>query len=104
MDKVWNERKKSKEESYFEQKNREAIQRIALQKREKVRLSPVTGEPLEQVVIHGVVVDRCPKSGGIWLDSGELEQLMQIAHAAEERAQKGWWESFISSIRNKSTK
>ena len=33
---------------------------------------------MEQVVIHGVVVDRCPVSGGIWLDAGELEQLMTV--------------------------
>jgi len=76
MTNSWDEMKKAKEDSYFEKKNNEALARLANKREGKPRLSPITGEPMEQIVIHGVVVDRCPSSMGIWLDAGELEQLM----------------------------
>jgi hypothetical protein len=27
---------------------------------------------------HGVEIDICPSSGGVWLDRGELEKLIEI--------------------------
>ena len=27
---------------------------------------------------HGVEIDVCPSSGGVWLDRGELEKLIEI--------------------------
>ena len=61
-------------------KNQEAVDRLKKkQQEEKPRLSPITGEPMEQVVLDGVVIDRCPTSGGIWLDAGELEELIEAA-------------------------
>ncbi len=47
-----------------------------------VRKCPVDGEPMQQVDVHGVTVDRSPH--GTWLDRGEL---FQIAEA--ERKQVG---------------
>ena len=43
------------------------------------RLSPITGKEMEQEVISGVVIDKCTESGGIWLDAGELEQLIEAS-------------------------
>ncbi len=84
MSKGFDEMRKAKEESYFEKKNREALARLAKKKEEeKPRISPVSGEPMEQVALHGVVIDKCPVSGGIWLDAGELEELMDIAAKGE---------------------
>ena len=37
--------------------------------------SPLTGEPMEKLQIGNVKIDRCPKTGSIWLDRGELAQL-----------------------------
>ncbi len=37
--------------------------------------SPATGAPMNVLSIGGVEVDECPKTGGIWLDAGELERL-----------------------------
>jgi Zn-finger nucleic acid-binding protein len=34
---------------------------------------------MEQIVAFGAVVDRCTTSGGVWLDSGELEQILTAA-------------------------
>lgn len=83
MTDAWDDMRKAKEESYFDKKNREAVERLAKGKSEKPRLSPITGEPMEQKVIHGVVIDQCPKSGGIWLDAGELEQLIAASQKPE---------------------
>jgi Zn-finger nucleic acid-binding protein len=34
---------------------------------------------MEQIVAFGAVLDRCTSSGGIWLDAGELEQVINAA-------------------------
>lgn len=80
----WDDMRKAKEESYFDKKNREALERLAKKQAEKKLLSPISGEPMKQEVLHGVVIDRCPTSGGVWLDAGELEQLMEAASKHED--------------------
>jgi hypothetical protein len=94
MSNAWDDMKTAKENEYFERKNREALSRLADKKTEAVRKSPVTGEPMEQVVMNGVVVDRCPSSGGIWLDAGELEQLIEQGQSAGG----GWLDGFAKSL------
>ena len=39
--------------------------------------SPSTKEPMIVLELEGVEIDYCPGSGGIWLDSGELELLLE---------------------------
>lgn len=98
MSNAWDDMRKAKEESYFDKKNREALERLSKKKEEApAKLSPVTAKPMEQVVVHGVVVDRCPESGGIWLDAGELEQILEAAHHAEEG--HGWFTGFIKGLK-----
>ena len=77
----WDDMRRAKEESYFDKKNREAIERLSKKKENQgPRPSPITGKPMEQVVLHGVVLDRCVDSGGFWLDAGELEQLLEAGN------------------------
>ena len=38
--------------------------------------SPIDGSPMREVERYGVKMDICPSSGGIWLDSGELEKII----------------------------
>ena len=84
MTNSWDDMRKAKEESYFDKKNREALERLAKKKEEeKPRLSPITGTPMVQEVLNGVVIDRCESSGGIWLDAGELEELIEAAKSDE---------------------
>ncbi|MCB0345033.1 MAG: zf-TFIIB domain-containing protein [Bdellovibrionales bacterium] len=98
MTDTWNDMRKAKEESYFDRKNREALERLGQkQQEEKPRLSPITGEEMEQVVLHGVVIDRCKTSGGIWLDAGELEQLVDAMAAGHEK-DSGFLKSFFKGI------
>ena len=30
---------------------------------------------MDKLIVHGLVLDRCPTCGGVWLDGGELELL-----------------------------
>lgn len=98
MSNAWDEMRKAKEDSYFERKNQEALSRLKKKsEEEKPRLSPITGEPMEQVVMDGVVIDRCPKSGGIWLDAGELEELIEAAMSKDEE-KVNWVSSFFKTL------
>ncbi|MFC0178608.1 TFIIB-type zinc ribbon-containing protein [Thorsellia kenyensis] len=49
--------------------------------------SPIDGSPMKQINRFGIELDICPTSGGVWLDKGELEKLIQfIQESAEEDA------------------
>ncbi len=41
-------------------------------------ISPIDGHPMRTVRRHGIEIDVCPSSGGVWLDRGELEKLIEI--------------------------
>lgn len=46
-------------------------------------VSPIDQKtPMQQLNYHGIEIDRCPVSGGVWLDAGELEKLLNTMHAA----------------------
>ena len=96
MSNAWDDMKLAKENEYFERKNQEALTRLHDKKTQKPRLSPITGEPMEQVAVHGVVVDRCSKSGGIWLDAGELEEL--VLRTKEDEQAANWFSQFAKSL------
>jgi len=78
------ERRKSIEEEYFHRKNQEAIEKL----RAKMKVSeeakaagtssmkcPRCDGSLFETKVEEVTIDTCDKCGGVWLDSGELEQL-----------------------------
>ena len=69
-------REQALENEYFHKKEQEALERLAAKKGGTARLSPITGKPMVQRALHGVVIDQCEESGGIWLDAGELEQIV----------------------------
>lgn len=79
----WDEMRRAKEEQFFEEQNKQAMARLKSRGTTTPRLSPVSGKPMEQRTLMGVVIDVCPDSGGVWLDHGELELLMK---ATEENA------------------
>jgi len=43
--------------------------------KEESRPCPLDGSKMTKEVAHMVVIDRCPKCKGVWLDGGELERL-----------------------------
>ena len=78
------DRGRNLEEEYFHRKNQEAIAKL----REKVKVAeaakaagtssmkcPRCDGNLIEAKIAEVTIDTCDKCGGVWLDSGELEQL-----------------------------
>ena len=79
MSDAWDERRRAQEDGYFENLNKQAMARLAAKRTQPARLSPVTGKPMEQITIMGVVADRCVDSGGVWLDNGELEHILTAA-------------------------
>ena len=44
--------------------------------------SPVSHEPMLVLELEGVEIDYCPITQGIWLDAGELEQLLEDSDQA----------------------
>ena len=42
---------------------------------EAQRVCPVDGEWMVKEIVHMLVIDRCEKCHGVWLDGGELERL-----------------------------
>ena len=78
------DRRKGLEEEYFHRKNQEAIEKL----REKMKVAeeakaaglssmkcPRCDGSLSETKFEEVAIDTCDKCGGVWLDSGELEQL-----------------------------
>ncbi len=48
--------------------------------------SPIDGSPMRTVRKYGIEIDVCPTTGGVWLDRGELEKLIEIIR--EDAAQE----------------
>ena len=93
MSDSWDDRRKAIEEGYFKKQNDAALARLkARTEAEAPRKSPVTGEDMIQETMMGVVIDRCPTTGGIYLDPGEFEQLLENFNENKED------DNFLGSI------
>ncbi len=68
------ERRKKKLEE--EHKKLKAAERKKLKQLHHMRC-PKCGMELVEIDIEGVEIDKCSECGGIYLDNGELEQLMK---------------------------
>jgi len=78
------ERRKGSEEEYFHRQNKEALEqlraKIAVSEKAKAAgtstmTCPRCDGTLKESTFEGVTIDTCEKCGGVWLDSGELQQL-----------------------------
>jgi uncharacterized protein len=98
MSDAFDDRRKGLEEEYFHRKNKEAIEKL----REKMKIAeeakaagtstmkcPRCDGTLKESKVEQVLIDTCDKCGGIWLDSGELEQLTRHENA-------GWFKRLWS--------
>ena len=79
MSDSFDDRRRALEDSYFDALNKQALARVAARQGLPARKSPVNGKPMNPVTVMGVVIDVCVDSGGVWLDAGELGQLLQTA-------------------------
>jgi Zn-finger nucleic acid-binding protein len=93
MNDAWDDRRRAQEEGYFERLNKEALARLSRKQEGPARPSPATSKPMEAVTVMGIVVDRCVDSGGVWLDAGELEQLLLAAEDSQASV-----EDFIETL------
>ena len=98
MSDIFDERRKGLENEYFHRKERETLDKL----RQKLaaeaaqaggRQCPLGHGALTEVTHGQVVVDRCEKCGGIWLDEGELEGL------SRQEDSGGWMSNFVKSFK-----
>ena len=47
---------------------------------------PMDGSGMRALRSHGVEIDLCARCGGVWLDAGELEQLLALNQPQEDSA------------------
>ncbi len=96
---IFDDRRKGLEEEYFHRQNKEAIEKLrakmAVAEQAKAAGTssmkcPRCDGKLEESKFEDVSIDTCDKCGGVWLDSGELEQLTK-------REGGGW----LSRLRNR---
>jgi Zn-finger nucleic acid-binding protein len=80
------DRRRGLEEEYFHRKNKEAIEKLRAKMKvaEEAKAAglstmecPRCDGKLKESKFEEVMIDTCEKCGGIWLDSGELEQLLK---------------------------
>jgi Zn-dependent protease with chaperone function len=43
--------------------------------------SPATGQPMQRLNVFGVELDMCGETGGLWLDKGEIQQVVAAGDA-----------------------
>ena len=75
------------EEAYFARQNKEAIEKLRAKMKigaeakaagtSSMQCPRCDGGKLSERVVNEVSIDTCDKCGGVWLDSGELEQLIK---------------------------
>ena len=49
--------------------------------RESTRTCPVDGSTLLKEHNNEIIIDRCPKCKGVWLDAGEIEAIKEAAQS-----------------------
>ena len=48
--------------------------------RETERTCPIDGTPLVKSASNEIIIDQCPRCGGVWLDAGELDAIKEAAN------------------------
>lgn len=65
----------------------------------KERLCPACGQILQKSEQKKVEIDLCPGCCGVWLDRGELEQLVEVNQVYSPPRKRTLWEQLVSLIR-----
>jgi hypothetical protein len=99
MSNPMDERRRGLEEEYFRRKDQEAIEKLREQMKASAEakaagtssmMCPRCDGSLKESKFEEVLIDTCEKCGGVWLDSGELEQLTK-------RDKGGWFSRYWGS-------
>jgi uncharacterized protein len=95
---IFDERRRGLEEEYFRRKDKESLERLREAIREDAQtrgMGPVTMDcprcsgKLHEDTFDEVSINRCDTCGGIWLDAGELEQII-----GQESGSSRWLHAF----------
>lgn len=65
----------------------------------KQRICPACGQVLQKSEQKKVEIDLCPGCCGVWLDRGELEQLVEVNQVYSPPKKRTLWEQLVSLIR-----
>ena len=85
MSEIFDERRRALEDEYIRRHERETLDKLrerlaaeaAAAGKEPARQCPLGHGALAEVRHDEVVIDRCDTCGGVWLDAGELEQIVR---------------------------
>ena len=99
MSDIFDERRRGLEEEYFRRKDKESLELLREHIREEARKH--RGEPatmdcprctgkLHAENYNDVQLDRCDSCGGIWLDAGELQELLATDNPASRWLHAFW--------------
>ncbi|HMO02509.1 MAG TPA: zf-TFIIB domain-containing protein [Oligoflexia bacterium] len=100
MSDSFEERRKALEDQFFAKQNEEALKKLK-EKKERIRPSPITGKPMKQIEFMGVTIDQCEDSKGVWLDAGELEQIIKNASkksGSDNANEKSYLQNLFESL------
>jgi len=91
---------RAQEDEYFRKLDQELLEALRDKNAEEIEQAirtytrmrcPKCGEPLEATPDRRVTIDACPGCGGIWLDKGEWDRLVEsTAH--------GWLQRFFTGL------
>ncbi|MCB9029601.1 MAG: zf-TFIIB domain-containing protein [Deltaproteobacteria bacterium] len=101
MNDSWDKMRQAKEDKFFDDQNKQAIEKIKKETDPNIKRSPITGKPMETVTYKQVEIDRCVDSGGIWLDKGELEKIIDVALAESSEQREDWLKDLFGFISKK---
>ena len=94
------DRRKGLEDDYFRKKDLEAIEKLRAKMKvsEEAKASGISSMKcprcdgsLKESKFEEVTIDTCEKCGGVWLDSGELEQVTR------KEGKGGWFSRYWGS-------
>ncbi len=91
MNDAWDDRRRVLEDEYIERQNQAALEKLAHAGEGTQPKSPITGKAMVREDVLGITIDRCPDSGGVWLDKGELGQLLNRARQQESGGPLSSW-------------
>jgi hypothetical protein len=98
MSDAWEDKRKAAEESYFAKQEAEKLQRLKTHGISAERKSPVSGETMQVFEVRGVQAFRCPTAGGVWFESGKLEELLRGISEETGAGSSGWLSGLLNDL------
>lgn len=74
----------------------ECLSKMQSAKSEPKRICLEDGTEMHKDLVHDVIIDKCPKCGGVWLDGGEIDTIRENLQNFQKI--KNWMESITRAI------